>query len=247
MPFPINNFTAIESVYGKFIVNRRDKFQAEALIRTGRPHIDDELAKILGIVHGLPGGAMAVDAGANAGLIAVPMAQMLAAKGGAVLAFEVQRMMYYALCGTAALNDLENLFVYNLGLGDTIREEAIGKPDYAVAQDFGMFSLLEQKGAPRVEQVRIVTVDSLGLPRLDFLKIDVEGMEVELLRGAARTIAAHRPWCWVEFWKVGAEAIKTQFAPVAEYDFFLVDELNMLCAPCEKLAGSGLVMNAPRV
>ena len=39
---PVNNFTVIESRYGKFIVNRHCAHQAEYLIKTGRPHIQDE-------------------------------------------------------------------------------------------------------------------------------------------------------------------------------------------------------------
>ena len=39
----VNNFTVIESIYGRFVVNRHCKFQAEALIKTGKPHIQDEL------------------------------------------------------------------------------------------------------------------------------------------------------------------------------------------------------------
>ena len=51
----VNNFTVIESVYGNLIVNRHCTNQAEALIKTGRPHIEGELRKILMIVGSLPG------------------------------------------------------------------------------------------------------------------------------------------------------------------------------------------------
>jgi hypothetical protein len=43
----VNNFTVIESVYGRFVVNRHCQFHAEYLIKTGRPHIQSELNKIL--------------------------------------------------------------------------------------------------------------------------------------------------------------------------------------------------------
>lgn len=242
----IRNFVVLDSSFGPFIINRHDKFQGAALLRTGKPHIQDELNKLLTIVRSLPSGAVAVDAGANAGLVAIPMAQALAPKGGEVLAFEVQRMLFYALCGATALNGLENLFVYHLGLGDQAREEKVGRPDYGASQDFGTFSLLEQRGDASPEKVNIVTVDSLGLPRLDFLKIDVEGMDIEVLKGASQTIKAHRPWCWVEHWKVGAEAIKSAFE-VDGYEFFLMDQLNLLCAPSLRVIEQGITINAPRV
>jgi FkbM family methyltransferase len=241
----VNNFTVLESIYGRFVVNRRDKFQAEALVRTGRPHIQDELEIILTIADTLPGGAFAVDAGANVGLVAIPLAQKLKGRGGAVLAFEVQRMIYYALCAGAVLNDLDNLFTFHQGLGATSRVEHVASANYGAPQDFGMYSLLNQP-AERNEAVQITTLDEVGLPRLDFLKIDVEGMEMEVLAGARNVIARHRPWCWIEYWMVGAETIAGAFAGL-DYQCYLVDQLNMLCAPADRLAASGLKFEGAQV
>ena len=241
----VNNFAVIDSIYGRFVVNRRDKFQAEALIRTGKPHIQAELEVLLAIADTLPDGAFAVDAGANVGLVAIPLAQRLKPRGGAVLAYEVQRMIYYALCAGAVLNDLDNLFTFHQGLGAAWRVERIASADYGAAQDFGMYSLLNQP-AERNEAVQIAALDELGLPRLDLLKIDVEGMEMEVLAGARATIARHRPWCWVEYWMVGAETIAAAFAGLG-YEFYLVDELNLLCAPADRLAASGLKFEGAKV
>src|ERR1700693_4895150 len=113
----INNFTVLDSAYGRFIVNRHCAFQAEALVKTGRPHIDNEIKKILTIVNGLPGECVVVDAGANIGLISIPIARAVKPRGGTVHAFEAQRMMFYALCGATALNDLENLVVWHRAVG----------------------------------------------------------------------------------------------------------------------------------
>jgi FkbM family methyltransferase len=238
----VNNFTVIESEFGRFIVNRHCAYQAESLIKTGRPHIWDELNKILAFVNRLPDNCVIVDAGANIGLVAVPVAQAVLGRGGVVHAFEVQRMMFYALCGSAALNDLENLIVHNRALGSTNGTMGAGKPDYGKPQDFGTFSLVEQTG-PQLEQIDVVTVDSLGLPRLDFLKVDVEGMEIEVLKGARTSIERHLPWSWIEYWKVSIDDIKAQFAGLG-YKFYIMDNLNMLCAPVEKLAELNIAIAA---
>jgi FkbM family methyltransferase len=229
----INNFVMIESNYGKFIVNRHCAHQAESLIKTGSPHIQVELNKILALVGQLPEKCIVVDAGANVGLISIPIAKAVLPRGGVVHAFEMQRMMFYALCGSAALNDLENLIVRNQALGSAIGTLGAAKPDYSKPGDFGLFSLLDQATA-QPERVEMVTIDSLGLPRLDFLKIDVEGMEIEVLKGARDSIKRHQPWGWVEYWKVDINAIKAQFAGL-DYKFDMMDELNMLCAPVGKL------------
>jgi FkbM family methyltransferase len=241
----INNFTVLDSIYGRFVVNRRDKFQAEALVRTGRPHIQGELEVLLGIADTLPDGAFVVDAGANVGLVAIPLAQRLKPRGGVVLAYEVQRMIYYALCAGAALNDLDNLFTFHQGLGARSRVEHMAPLDYGAPQDFGMYSLLNQPPA-RNEAVQITALDEIGLPRLDFLKIDVEGMEMEVLAGAKGVLGRHRPWCWVEYWMVGAETIAGAFAGL-DYECYRMDELNLLCAPSDRLAASGLAFEATRI
>lgn len=241
----VNNFTVIESIYGRFVVNRRDKFQAEALIRTGRPHIQDELDVQLAIADTLPDRAFVVDAGANVGFVAIPLAQRLKPRSGAVLAYEVQRMMYYALCAGAVLNDLDNLYAFHQGLGASARIERIASVDYGAPQDFGMYSLLNQP-AERNEAVQIAPLDELGLPRLDYLKVDVEGMEMEVLAGAKGMIARHRPWCWIEYWMVGAETVAGAFAGL-DYQCYVMDQLNLLCAPSDRLAASGLAFEATRV
>ena len=242
----VNNFTVIESVYGRFVVNRYCAFQAEALIKTGRPHIEPELQQILRLIGTLPPNCVVVDAGANIGLVSIPVAQAIRGKGGIVHAFEVQRMMFYALCGAAALNDLENLHVHHRGLGAAGAVLKVPRVDYGAAQDFGMVSLSEQEKISAYETVQISAIDELSLPRLDFLKIDVEGMEIDVLSGARKTIAAHLPWCWIENWKVGADPIKQQFAGLP-YKFFQIDKLNMFCAPVEKLATAKVDVKAPEL
>ena len=238
----IQNFTTIESQYGRFIVNRHCAFQAESLIKTGLPHIQDELNKILAVINNLPEDSVVVDAGANIGLVAIPIAQLLAQKNGVVHAFEVQRMMSYALCGTAALNDLENVIVYNQALGSAEGTLNAGKLDYGKPQDFGLFSLVDQDDK-NSESIKVTTIDKLNLPRLDFFKIDVEGMEIDVLKGSRQSLEDYLPWCWIEYWKVNIDDIKAQFAGL-DYKFFIMDQLNMLCAPVSKLTESPLTINA---
>ena len=242
----VNNFTVIESVYGKFVINRHCAYQAEALIKTGYPHIEAELKNILGIVNILPEKSIVVDAGANAGLVCVPIAQLLRSKGGTVHAFEVQRMMYYALCGTAAINDLENLYVHNKAVGSAPGTLKATKPDYGAKQDFGLFSLVNQNDPNASEEVPVTTIDSLALPGFDFFKIDVEGMEIDVLKGAQNSIRKYQPWCWVEYWKVDVNEIKRQFEGL-DYKFFVMDQLNMLCAPASRINSSQIKITAKEI
>jgi len=243
-PYPVNNFTVIESVYGRFVVNRHCAYQAEALIKTGATHIENELAPMFTIVGTLPVNAVIVDVGANAGFVCVPLANAVREKGGQVLAYEVQRMMFNALCGTVALNDLDNLRVFNQGMGAEAGQLKVPVQNYSKPQDFGMVSLVNQDQIQAHEIVQIITLDSVPLQRLDFLKIDVEGMELEVLAGGKQAIARHRPWCWIEYWMIDSKALKDFFAPL-EYTLYRMDKLNVLCAPNEHLGANRVNINGP--
>lgn len=237
----INDFTMIESIYGKFIVNRHSDAQADWLIKTGKTHIEDELEHILSIINTLPQDCVVIDVGANIGLISIPIAHLVKNKNGVVFAYEVQRMLFYALCGGAALNDLNNLNVFNIGIGEKNEILKVPKLDYSQPQDFGQLSLVNQEDITEFESVNIIALDEVRLSRLDFLKIDVEGMELAVLRGARKSIQKYRPWCWIEYWKTDKELLKNEFNGLG-YSLLRMDELNILCAPHDRMT-SGISNN----
>jgi FkbM family methyltransferase len=242
--FHINNFTILDSIHGKFIVNRHSAIQAETLIKTGSTHMESELLNMKSIIDTLSEGCVAIDAGANIGIVSIPLSNWTRPKNGIVHSFEVQRMLYYALCGAVALNDIDNLIVHNYGLGDLEKILKVPKQNYKEPKDFGMVSLKNQADVTLFEAIEIKTIDSLKLSRLDFLKIDVEGMEIEVLTGGRETIRQYRPWCWIEYWMVDKNLLKHEFEGL-NYSIYVMDQLNVLCAPVEKLIASGLQINAP--
>jgi len=76
----------------------------------------------------------------------------------------------------------------NIALGD--KEESI---QFNQSSNAGASHLSQESGS-----IKVVTLDSLNLPRLDFLKLDVEGYELKALYGAKSTILCHMPILWVE-------------------------------------------------
>jgi Methyltransferase FkbM domain len=56
--------------------------------------------------------------------------------------------------------------------------------------------------------VRAITLDAFNFPRLDLIKMDVEGMEMEALAGAAKSIQAHHPLMLIEALKVDAGKLR---------------------------------------
>lgn len=240
----LNNFTTIDSIYGRMIVNRHCSHHAEYLIKTGMPHIQEELRKLLDIAATLSPECIVVDAGANIGLVSIPIAGAIKEKKGIVYSFEVQRMLFYALCGSAALNDLDNLKVFNKGVG--ARKETLKLPavNYASPNDYGQITLTDQDKIDSTDSVEIITIDSLKLPRLDLLKIDVEGMEIDVLLGAQESIKKFRPWCWIEYWKVDKDLLKGQFTGL-NYKLFVMDNLNMIGIPEEVFEKIQIKITAP--
>lgn len=138
----------------------------------------------------LPPDGVFLDVGANVGIHTLAAARYLANGGGAVLAFEPHPVNHRILLQNIEQNRLRHVTAENLGLSDapavlTGAAETIG----------GNWSLAS-RGDHRFE-VRLVRLDDYlrdhPLPRLDLMKIDVEGAEVRVLQGARRTIERFRP------------------------------------------------------
>jgi FkbM family methyltransferase len=244
----------LESNRGKFTMLRGDTHQPGAILRTGKLHIDVELSKILTIVGQLDDGACMLDVGANIGLVAVPCASLLASKGGSVIAFEAQRIIFYMLAANCVANGLLNLHCHHLAASDSVSVLQIPTVGYNEARDFGMVQFgsateLDQSktaaGSPvGTESVKAIPIDDMELARVDLIKIDVEGMEMRVLAGAKRTISTHRPILWIEYWLDKDNICKTLHE--LGYELWFMDDLNLLCVAREKLGEFRCTVTAPK-
>jgi FkbM family methyltransferase len=119
-------------------------FQAETLVKTGRTHIESELANIFAIVDTLPADAVVVDGGANIGFFTVPVAHRTQGRGTKIIAFEPQRQLFQALGGSLALNGYDHVYLHNCGLGAEPGIAQLPAVNYGEAQDFGTVALSDQ-------------------------------------------------------------------------------------------------------
>jgi FkbM family methyltransferase len=238
----VSPWIVLDSVHGRFIVNRFCSFVADHIVKTGRTHIESEIAALVGMASTLPDGCVIVDAGASHGLISVPLARAVKARDGVVHSFEIQKPFYQALCGTALLNDLPNLIPHHHGLGNCFEMKKMPAIDYSKPQDFGLVSFRDET-YPSMDRVEVATLDSQQFGRLDLLKIDVEGHEFEVLTGARRCLVEFQPWVWCEFFLSDVLALKSCFDGL-NYSFFKMDPQNILCAPAKRLAESGIKVEA---
>jgi FkbM family methyltransferase len=229
----------VPSIYGQVLVNRFDTNQTNALIKTGESLDAGEIAMLQNIIQMLPAGQVFVDVGANFGLYSLAMAQTLKSTGGTVISFEAQRIIYNMVCGSVALNSLENVFVHHLAVADREGSVAIPKLNYAQVSSFGSVEFADQQnefmGQERgvsTESVRTVTLDSMAWPRVDMIKIDIEGMEEMALAGATELFGVQRPIALIEWIKSDKQAIVDYFA-ARDYSVYEQGG-NLLCMPKNK-------------
>ena len=139
-------------------------------------------------------GMVVVDVGANIGTHTVCFAQSVG-PSGRVLAFEPQGVLHQVLCGNAALNNCGNVTAEHKALGAHAGTVVVPWLDYAREGNFGA---LELGAWTQGETVPLATLDSYALPACHLIKIDVEGMERDVLEGARTTISRHQPLLYVE-------------------------------------------------
>lgn len=182
---------------------------------------------------------VALDCGANIGVHTLAMAQHMEGWGN-VLAFEAQERVFYALCGNIALNNLWNAHARKVALAAESGTLRIPQPDYCRPASFGSLELQFRAEVEHIGQsisyaskdmvaVNSTSLDDLHLPRADFIKLDVEGMELGVLEGASTLIKRHRPVMLIEWIKSGQEELRDFLAPFG-YEV-VVEGANLVATP----------------
>lgn len=179
-----------ECRYGKLIFNKNDMYIGKSLELYGE-YSEGEIDLFRQIVHQ---GDTVLEVGANLGAHTLALAQLVG-EGGRVHAFEPQRLVFQTLAGNLALNSVTNVFAYQKAVGEAPGCIMVPVLDYRQEVNWGG---LELGGWEQGEEVEQITVDSLSLTACHFIKVDVEGMELSVLKGAAQTIRRFEPLLYVE-------------------------------------------------
>ncbi|NWG45138.1 MAG: FkbM family methyltransferase [Alphaproteobacteria bacterium] len=153
-------------------------------------------AVIARLLAGRPRGTV-FDIGANAGRFTKAMVRDLSP--ARVHAFEADRENFALLCGAVA--DLPSVTPHHLAMGETPGEQTF---HINAARIYNNSLLPSEENAASwanidhvgSETVRVVTVDSFceahGIDELDVLKINAEGADLMILKGASRALAGRR-------------------------------------------------------
>lgn len=179
-----------ECRHGLMLYNINDVFVGRSLDVYGE--FSEFEAELFGqVVHA---GDLVVEVGANIGAHTLFLAKAVGVEG-AVMAFEPQRIVYQTLCANMALNSIPNAHCLHAAVGEAPGAVVVPEFDYNLENNYGGLSLGEHVQG---ESVGVVTLDSFTVPSCRFLKIDVEGMELDVLKGATKFIAQHRPVLYIE-------------------------------------------------
>ena len=163
----------------------------------------------------------AVDIGAHVGI----SIHCWAPKFEHVVAFEP--MVDHYECLKENVKQFDNVEIHNCGLSN---ENKIMRGAYRTGKNSGSFQLLDDSYVvnPRkktvVYQIPSRRLDEFNLTDVDLIKIDVEGWELEVLKGAKETIKQNRPTLMVEF-TGGSSSKSMKSYDVNEY-YALIEELG---------------------
>ena len=116
---------------------------------------------------------------------------------GQVFAFEPQRIVFQTLCANIALNSMTNVYTYHMALSDEDGTALIAPIDYSKLGNFGGISIENtQKGEPVQQKILDSFIEQIENVKL--IKVDVEGMEQKVLKGAEKIIKKFKPFLYVE-------------------------------------------------
>lgn len=155
----------------------------------GLPNLD--VAKVAKCVDLGSAFETALDVGAHVGAVSL----YLARKFKRVIAFEAVPATYEFLRQNT--NELSNVEALNIAVGP---DE--GEVFFSHYRKHGQLSHVasgeEEAGSTRIGPIPRRAIDSLGLADVSFIKIDVEGYELQVLEGARDTLTRCRPLVLVE-------------------------------------------------
>lgn len=177
-----------------------------------------------------------IDAGANIGFHSIQFGRL----GKKVYSFEPQRYIFNQLSANILFNDLDNIIdSYRLGLGDKKETQQLWNIEHENwvgngAHNWGGRGIIQDNyGGERATRnevreediIQVITLDSLNITQCDLIKIDVQGYEYYLLKGANQLINKFKPIIFLENPIAEKEDIKSSFKTKSHlisigYDFY---------------------------
>ena len=140
--------------------------------------------------------SVCIDVGANLGYVSL----YLAAKCRKVYSFEPQPVVFLQLCANLFLNQRLNVKPYNAGCHSKpcFIDFADYQSGWVGTGDFSDYSKIKSIGSVSMSQkadgkILAVRLDDVIMGKVDFIKIDAQGADVDVILGAERIMREHHP------------------------------------------------------
>jgi FkbM family methyltransferase len=138
-------------------------------------------------------GMVVVDAGSNIGYYSLIASTLVGSKGN-VYSFDPSDYAFKKLQGSIRENHITNIHLFNLGLSDHTEERELLLRDKTLHSP--SFCYGEEYPTTAIGRSRLITLGSFaelsGIDHIDLIKIDVEGMEMNILKGMTGLLAENR-------------------------------------------------------
>lgn len=153
------------------------------------------------LIESVDDGSVIVDVGANIGTTAMLMSRIV--PQSRIIAIEPTPAGFACLKENVEANKLSNCTIIQAAAGDHLGTTLFHQSNYIAGSHIVTSEHPTIREEAHAIKVDICTIDSIvereSLERVDFIKIDVEGFEPGVLRGAERTIEKFNPIVFVEF------------------------------------------------
>ncbi len=213
----LTKMSIVPTKYGKMHIIDSDKVVSQALTLYGE-WATDEISLLSQIISP---SMCVLDVGAFIGTHSLAFSKFVGKKGK-VYSFEPRKEIYAILVENLAINHCKNVTAFNIGLDE--KETVLDLPSIDINElvNFGGLALDSDFCSPNTDsyQVNISTIDSLGIEQIDVIKLDVEGMERNVLNGAVETITQCRPIVFCECNSLSAGYEILAFCQARQYDTY---------------------------
>jgi len=217
--FPIENYSLYPVKEDLYWVDEKWDWVKSNYIKKGlvwEPHIEKLFHQ-----H-VKEGDTVLDIGGHIGTHTMVLSRCVGPRGK-VHVFEPQVKLFTELLVNTYLNGCENVEPHRVALG---AKGGVAYMDHPCLKNEGM-ARISSKG----EKVPVKTLDSFQLSNISLIKMDIEGYEMEALKGALSTLQKNRPVMIVEVFQGAECSERLKFIEGLGYEITHLEDNDYLCVP----------------
>lgn len=194
--------------YGIFRVHNRDLYYVDEVNDYIKNHVIKRGDSWEEYIHDqfkiyVKPGSVALDIGGHIGTHTLNLSRLVG-ENGQVYVFEPQAKMFCELAINMHLNDRKNIKYFHNALGAEEKLIKMHIPKEAWTASYGPSLINEGHGTVTLDldapgdSTKMIRLDDLGIDNISMIKMDVEGFEMEVIRGGKETILRNKPVLIVE-------------------------------------------------